>query len=202
MAVRGAYSARGNSPRRVARIPQLARRAQIRTRAPSHAAPNQIAKVDVWTERHDGARADTYASGEDMVLHGVARNPDVRPMVILCGVTRDDVTPIFGTHSDETGFVPTPLGDGRFGLAWHLRAPPLLPGKNLLRAHAVDPGGWCSSIPSRRQTVVVHGETRDYGLLRLDHAWPPGPVDGVAAPPRHKPLPLKPPCASKISGRC
>jgi len=126
--------------------------------------------ADAWIEDGAGARRDTFKRGEAMMLRGVATEPDDRPPVLLFGVVRADGTPVFGSHSNERGYVPARIERTRFGFAVRFEALALLPGKYNLRVHALDPEGLRLHDTLERDFVVT-GETRDYGVVELDHRW-------------------------------
>jgi lipopolysaccharide transport system ATP-binding protein len=53
----------------------------------------------------------------------------------------------------------------------------LLPGKYFVRAHALDPEG-VRLFDNVERPLVVTGETREMGLVRLEHRWGTGGGDG------------------------
>jgi len=125
---------------------------------------------DGWTEDAAGARTGTFRRGEAMVLRGTVTEPDDRPPVILFGIVRADGTAVFGSHSNERGFLPARVDPRRFGFAVRFDNLALLPGKYTMRIHALDPEGlrMCDTL---EREFVVTGETRDYGVVELDHQW-------------------------------
>jgi lipopolysaccharide transport system ATP-binding protein len=128
--------------------------------------------VATWLEREDGTRATEFAMGEVMVFRGVAFEPDDRPPTILIGVVRADGTPVFGTHSNDTAYRPNRVGPGLFGFTVRFPRLPLLPSKYALRAHALDPEG-LRLFDTMKAEFLVSGQSRDYGVARLEHAWEP-----------------------------
>ena len=129
--------------------------------------------VDSWLENGAGRAASTFEMGEDIVLQGVAYGPEGRAPVVLFGVVRADGTPIYGSHSNDAGFMPQPAGDGHFPFSLRLSAIPLLPGKYSLRVHTLDPEG-LRLFDTAESGFVVTGRTRDYGVARLAHEWSRG----------------------------
>ncbi len=129
--------------------------------------------VSAWTERADGTRAETFRQGEELVLQGIAYEPDDRSPVLLFGVVRADGTAVYGSPSNESGFVPAPVGERRFSFAIRFAAIALLPGKYTMRVHALDPEG-LRLFDTVESEFVVTGETRDFGLVKLDHRWTEG----------------------------
>ncbi len=130
--------------------------------------------TDAWTERDDGSRTAILHHGEPLVLQGEAYEPNDRPPVLLVGIVRADGTPVYGSHSNEGGYEPARIAPRRFGFAVRFERMPLLPGKYRLRVHAMDAEG-LRLFDTFELELVVTGETRDYGLVALPHAWLPGP---------------------------
>ena len=126
--------------------------------------------VDGWTEDAAGARKDTFRRGEALVLRGIASEPDDRPPVILFGIVRADGTAVYGSHSNERGYQPVRMEAKRFGFGVRFDDVALLPGKYTLRIHTLDPEGlrMCDTL---ERDFVVTGETRDYGVVELEHRW-------------------------------
>ncbi len=129
--------------------------------------------VQAWTERGDGERADAFRHGEELVLQGVAYEPDDRLPVLLFGIVRADGTAVYGSPSNERGFAPTPMGERRFSFAIRFAALALLPGKYTMRVHALDPEG-LRLFDTVETEFVVTGQTRDFGLVKLEHRWTEG----------------------------
>jgi lipopolysaccharide transport system ATP-binding protein len=150
------------------RVAEIAHRS-----APSMLVPYVEA---LWSERGDGTPAAQFESRAEMVVQSIVYEPDDRPPVLLVGIVRADGTPIFGTHSNEIAFTPRRIAPQRFAFALRYEPLGLLPGKYSLRAHALDPEGlrMCDTVEVQ---FVVSGQTRDYGLVRLEHQWQPGRGD-------------------------
>ncbi len=129
--------------------------------------------LSAWTEREDGVRAATFRRASALVLQGVAYEPDDRPPVLLVGIVRVDGTPVYGSHSNESGYRPARLAPHQFGFAVRFDALALLPGKYKMRVHTLDAEG-LRLFDTLEVEFVVTGETRDYGLVELAHAWLPG----------------------------
>ena len=152
---------------------------QERTAAESKAAKEHAVSAGVmrleeaWLERPDGTRESTFRRGDTLVLQAAAFEPDDRPPVLLFGVVRVDGTAVYGSHSNEDGFVPARLERTRFAWAVSFDRLSLLPGKYLMRVHVLDPEGLRLYDTVEREFVVT-GETRDYGVVELAHRWMPG----------------------------
>ena len=61
--------------------------------------------------------------------------------VVLVGIVRADGTPVYGVATDMDGVAPRASAHERFASRSTFPRLPLLPGKYLVRAHALDPEG-------------------------------------------------------------
>lgn len=127
----------------------------------------------LWLEDSDGMEVVQCSMGSDIHICGLAYSPDNRPPVILFGIVRADGSPVFGSHSNETGYQPNLFSHDLCGFTVILRKLPLLPGKYYIRAHAMDPQG-LRLFDTVEVSLRVSGQTRDYGLCRLEHEWAAG----------------------------
>jgi len=155
--------------------------AERRAGAESARAAGMLHLTDAVLERADGSPAETLAQGDTLVLQAAAFEPDDRPPVLLFGVVRVDGTAIYGSHSNEGGFIPARLAPRNFAWAVSFDRLALLPGKYVMRVHVLDPEGLRLYDTLEREFVVT-GETRDYGVVELSHRWLPG--RGAAQEPR------------------
>jgi len=112
----------------------------------------------------------TLQMGKDLAMDGVVFSPDGRPPGVAIGLVRMDGSALFGVSSEMCGVTLRPLGDRRFAFAIRFPSLPLLPGRYELRAHAMDPEGF-RLFDQRSVALVVTGETRELGAVRLDYRW-------------------------------
>ena len=146
---------------------------------PVRVAPGNVPRiVSAWTEGAEGTRTATFQQGATMVIQGLAYEADGRAPVLLFGIVRADGTPVYGSPSNEQGFVAQPAGERHFAFAVRFETLPLLPGKYTVRLHALDPEG-LRLFDTVETEFVVTGETRDFGLVKLEHRW----MAGKAVPP-------------------
>jgi lipopolysaccharide transport system ATP-binding protein len=113
---------------------------------------------------------DSIAQGGTLRVQGEVFAPDGRVPVVLVGVVRADGTPVYGVATDMDGWAPRHIADGRYAFALTLPGLALLPGKYMVRAHALDPEG-IRLFDHVEQELVVTGQTRELGLVRLPHHW-------------------------------
>jgi lipopolysaccharide transport system ATP-binding protein len=118
----------------------------------------------------ESTRDGVFETGGGLVVRAVMSSPDGRAPVALMGIVRADGTPVFGTHSDESGYVPKPLGDSRFEFTLRVEPLALLPGRYAIRVHSLEAEGllMTDTVETR---ITVGGRSRDYGLVRLEHRW-------------------------------
>jgi lipopolysaccharide transport system ATP-binding protein len=74
------------------------------------------------------------------------------------------------------GVAPRKISAHRYAYALTLSDVALLPGKYFVRAHALDPEG-VRLFDHVERPLVVTGETREMGLVRLAHRWETGGPD-------------------------
>ena len=108
--------------------------------------------------------------GAPLVVRGEAYSPDGRAPVVLVGIVRADGTPVYGVATDMDGVSPAHASGDRFAFTLSLPSLALLPGKYLVRAHALDPEG-LYLFDHVEVPLTVTGESREMGLVRLEHAW-------------------------------
>ena len=116
----------------------------------------------------------TLQSGGGLTIAGEVFSPDGRPPVVLLGLIRADGTPVYGVATDMDGVAPVRIGEHRYAFSLAFLRLPLLPGKYLVRAHALDPEG-VRLFDNVEVPLIVEGATREMGLVRIEHRW------GVAA---------------------
>lgn len=144
------------------------------------AQPNGIYQIrKLWLENDAGVVTSVAEMGGVLRICGVAHSPDDRPPVILFGVIRVDGAPIYGTHSNETAYLPNQIAPSQYGFCVRFSNLQLLPGKYTIRAHAMDPEG-LRLFDTVITSVRITGQTRDYGLCRLEHEWMPAREDFIA----------------------
>ena len=121
-------------------------------------------------QRLDLSPGASIAQGGELRLAGEVFSPDGRAPVVLVGIVRADGTPVYGVATDMDGVTPRRVAADRYAFALTLPHLELLPGKYLVRAHALDPAG-VRLFDHVERAFVVTGETREMGLVRLAHRW-------------------------------
>jgi lipopolysaccharide transport system ATP-binding protein len=107
---------------------------------------------------------------EPLVVSGEVYSPDGRPPVVLVGIVRADGTPVYGVTSDMDGVLPCAVAPDRYAFEIEFHSLPLLPGKYVVRVHALDPEG-VRMFDTLEKPLVVTGGAREFGLVRIAHRW-------------------------------
>ncbi|MFO1305837.1 MAG: ABC transporter ATP-binding protein [Burkholderiales bacterium] len=113
---------------------------------------------------------EVVVQGGTLEIRGEVYSPDGRPPSVLVGIVRADGTPVYGVATDMDRVVPRKLAQDRYAFGITFRDIPLLPGKYVARAHALDPEG-VRLFDHFERSFVVAGDSRELGLVRLAHRW-------------------------------
>ncbi len=140
-------------------------------KAPMPEAAAAAAGVYAIQSLHVGP-GPTIAQGDELTITGETFSPDGRAPVVLIGIVRADGTPVYGVATDMDRVAPVAIGSNRHGFGLVFPGLALLPGKYLVRAHALDPEG-VRLFDNVERAFVVSGTTRELGLVRLEHRWQP-----------------------------
>ena len=95
---------------------------------------------------------------------------ETKPPVILLGIVRADLVPVYGVSSDMDGVVPRHLEGRAYQIDYILPQLSLLPGRYIFRAHAMDSAG-LRLFDTIEREFSVRGENRELGLCYLPHTW-------------------------------
>ena len=111
-------------------------------------------------------------TGDQIEADLVLRSPDGRQPAGMFGIVRADGTSVYGVSSDSAGVGATQLDNHHFRYRLRFTDISLLPGAYSIRAHALDPEG-LRLCDTAEQHFTVIGESRELGLVRLQHQWNP-----------------------------
>jgi lipopolysaccharide transport system ATP-binding protein len=109
-------------------------------------------------------------SGASLTVAGDVFSPDGRVPVVLIGLVRADGTPVYGVATDMDNVAPARIDTHRFAFALTFPRLSLLPGKYVVRAHALDPEG-VRLFDNIERPLIVAGDTRELGFARIEHTW-------------------------------
>ncbi|WP_374604275.1 ABC transporter ATP-binding protein [Arenimonas sp.] len=132
--------------------------------------PGEISLEGFRVQGEDGDGPVTLGQGETLDCELVLHSRDGRAPVAMLGLAHADGTPLYGVTSEMEGVAPQSLGDGRFSFRIRFDALPLLPGRYRLKAGALDAEG-LRLFDQRERDLVVRGESREFGVVRLPHRW-------------------------------
>lgn len=152
---------------------QEARRAGEAAAAAPAAGPAEYRVESVRINGDGGQGPVTVAAGAALEQEVVIHSLEGRPPVMLNGWVRGDGTPVYGVSSEMDGVPAEALGDGRFRFRLVFEPLLLLPGSYRLRTSALDAEA-LRSFDTMDREVTVLGAAREYGLVRLPHAWRQG----------------------------
>ena len=133
--------------------------------AVGHAAGLPFAVGDLRLDREDGGDPRFLPRDATVLVTADVNAPAGVPQICI-GITREDLTPVYGVASDMDGALPTVLGSGRY--RYRLRFPhlPLTAGTYRLRAHALDETG-TRLYDTVELTFEVEGDDEHGGLIRI-----------------------------------
>lgn len=95
---------------------------------------------------------------------------ETKPPVIHLGLVRPDMVPVYGVSSDMDGVVLRHVEGRVYQIDYVLPQLSLLPGRYVLRAHAMDSAG-LRHFDTVEREFSVRGENRELGLCYLPHSW-------------------------------
>lgn len=106
---------------------------------------------------------------------------DGRVPVVVVGIVRMDGTPVYGVSSEMDAAKPMRESDNVYVAEIDFANLPLLPGAYAIKAHPLDPEGM-RLFDTIERGLTVRGESREFGMVRLAHAWhePANPESATA----------------------
>ncbi|HUD43816.1 MAG TPA: ABC transporter ATP-binding protein [Dokdonella sp.] len=115
-------------------------------------------------------RPTVLERGADLHVEARIHSRDGRLPVVAFGFARADGTPVYGVTTEMESVAPIREGDG-FVARIDFPRLPLLPGSYSLRVHSMDSEG-VRAFDTVERAVTIRGESREFGLVRLEHRWP------------------------------
>ncbi len=146
--------------------------------APATKTGNEFEVESLAVNEIDGTASVVISMGETLTLRARVRSRDDRAPIVLFGVVRIDGTPVYGVSTDMDGVHAQKLSRGDFVAEIAFNAISLLPGSYQLRAHAMDTEG-LRLLDTLERTLTVRGNSREFGLIRLEHRWSTQPENPV-----------------------
>ena len=146
------------------------RKQAVENAAPATKSGNEFEVESLAVNGIDGTAAVVISMGESLILRACVRSRDDRQPIVLFGIVRIDGTPVYGVSTDMDGVNAHKLKNGEYLAEIEFNAVSLLPGSYQLRAHAMDTEG-LRLLDTLERTLTVRGNSREFGLIRLDHRW-------------------------------
>ena len=112
----------------------------------------------------------TLPCGGEVRARARVHSRDGRAPVIVFGVVRADGTPVYGVSTEMDGVQPLRESDNVYSVEIVFPALALLPGSYAIKAHPLDPEG-VRLFDTLERGLVMRGESREFGLVRLQHEW-------------------------------
>jgi lipopolysaccharide transport system ATP-binding protein len=122
------------------------------------------------------------AAGGGLTVRGRVFSRDGPVPVIAIAIVRADGTPVYAIGSDIDRVTPARIDDRRFSFEVSFPDLPLLPGKYLVRVHALD-GRGDRPFENAERSFIVEGDTRELGMIRIAHRWCNGAAETAASAP-------------------
>ncbi len=134
------------------------------------AGENRVTAIQLLNEQ--AQQTDQFQFGHTLRARVTlsAGHGETKPPVIHLGIVRRDRLPIYGVSSDMDAAVPRRIGPHTYRIDYVLPQLSLLPGRYLLRAHAMDSAG-LRLFDTLEREFTVRGENRELGVCHLPHVW-------------------------------
>ena len=108
--------------------------------------------------------------GGRLRVRALVHSRDGRVPVVVVGVVRMDGTPVYGVSSEMDAVQPERISDDVYAAEIEFADLPLLPGAYAIKVHPLDPEGM-RLFDTIERGLTVRGESREFGMVRLAHAW-------------------------------
>ena len=108
--------------------------------------------------------------GSSLCVRARIHSRDGREPVVAFGITRADGTAVYGVSSEMDGVKPVAESANVYIAEIQFDDLCLLPGAYAVRAHPMDSEG-VRLFDTLERGLVVRGNSREFGLVRLSHSW-------------------------------
>jgi lipopolysaccharide transport system ATP-binding protein len=133
-------------------------------------AGHEFSLAAVRVNGHEGESPAHLAQGQSLVIELDIRTREGRLPIAAFGIVRADGTPVYGSTSEIDQAQPAEF-DGKLArFRIEFPALPLLPGSYGVRFHALDAEG-LRIFDTLERGFVVRGQSRELGLVKLEHRW-------------------------------
>lgn len=132
--------------------------------------PEDYQVIELKIENKEREVVEYTTLGEDFIVTGRVYSPDGRVPHVAISVNTLDGFSIHGTGSSLQNFALTQLDAQHFVFALCFKNPMLLPGKYLIKAHAMDPEA-LRLFNTMDTTLTIGGQSFELGHVYLNHQW-------------------------------
>ena len=126
--------------------------------------------TDFAVENLSGDPVESLPFNGALVVHGAIRSPDGRMPHAAVAIVRADGTPVFATSSEVDAHHLMKASDDRYAFRIGFDPLTVLPGHYIIRVHALDPEA-LRVTDTQERTLVVGGNERYMGLVKLPYSW-------------------------------
>lgn len=130
----------------------------------------EFSLVDCRLNGVDSKVPIALSHGGSLTVSATIRSRDGRAPVLHVGIVRADGTAVYGISSDMDGVTLRALDAQQYQATIEFASLPLLPGGYMVRVHPMDPEG-LRLFDTLERGLVVRGQSREIGLVRLQHRW-------------------------------
>ena len=116
--------------------------------------------------------------GDTLRLTARVRSRDGRAPTVAFGIARADGTAVYGVSSEMDGIAPQRVSDDIWVAEIVFDDLSLLPGSYTVKTHPMDTEG-VRLFDTIERGIVVRGNTREFGLVRLHHRWHDAPASAM-----------------------
>jgi lipopolysaccharide transport system ATP-binding protein len=126
---------------------------------------------EVRISNAENVEKNEFQMGETIRVEVTVETPPGEETPALAiGIVRNDQTPVYGISSDMDGVEPQKVGDNLYSICYELPEVMLLPGRYIIRSHAMDSPA-LRLFDTLEKVITVKGDSREMGICRLKHRW-------------------------------
>jgi len=126
--------------------------------------------LDLVINGHAGDTQLVLDRGASLRAAAHVNSRDGRVPVIVFGIARADGSAIYGVSTEMESVRPRRIDANTYVAEITFPSLSVLPGSYVVKAHPLDPEA-VRLFDTIERSVVVRGESREFGLVRLEHEW-------------------------------
>jgi lipopolysaccharide transport system ATP-binding protein len=126
--------------------------------------------IDMTVNANSGDTQIVLDRGATLRIAATVRSRDGRVPVIVFGITRVDGSAVYGISTEMESVQPRRVDANTYVAEIAFPSLSLLPGSYVAKAHPLDPEA-VRLFDTMERSVVVRGESRELGIVRLEHEW-------------------------------